>query len=475
MNSFVFPRHAKQFDTKLQASGWDLVLYDPTCKARARTTGFSGTNDSRHQLPMMIKQNDLPKLAHTNAEVLSYLLYTRNRQYIRMVDIHGHRLSETGLLQKMLNPYNKLIRDNRGDLVPDPGQRIRVLIDAGAQILEHDNRSLAKAWLTIDTSAAAAVFFESDHRPWVLYRKGTTVPLVASPFVENLGDCLVYLDESHCRGTDLKLPPSARAALTLGPHVTKDALAQAAMRLRLLGQSQAVTFFAPPEVHQSILDLRYPQGIKGTRNGLGHEFISSTDVISWLLRRSCDTIEQLEPLYFTQGNTYMQHVQSKIDNPEILERSYQLERFLSTVRSKEIHTLKQLYEPKRRAAVVQSTSFIRPLQSFVAELTQRKKAFQDRGFAVHASALEEVEQEREVEFEVESVREAQKPVHFNALKIPRIHKDIEEFAKTGLIFHGSNAYQPMFSALQQTASGLKHGMYSHTRYWSRPMLLIPLE
>jgi hypothetical protein len=190
LNAFVFPQHAKQFVKKLSASGCDLVLHNPL-RLSPRTTGFSGTNDSRHQLPMTIKQNDLPQLAHTNAEVLVYLLEERNRHYVRMVDNHNKRLSEEGLLQKLLHPHGYR---------PHFQDRIRILIDAGAQILEHDNRTLAKAWLKVDTEAAAAVFFGEDHRAWVLYRKGNDVLLVASPFAENLENCLVYIDESHCRG-----------------------------------------------------------------------------------------------------------------------------------------------------------------------------------------------------------------------------------------------------------------------------------
>jgi len=244
LNNFVFPKHAKQYKSKLQASGWDLVLYDPRRKG-CQTTGFSGTNDTRHQLPMTIKQNDLPSFHHTNAEVLSYLLETRNQRYVRMVDKSQRRLSENGLLCKLLNPHDKE--------EPKLSDRIRVLIDAGAQILEHGNKDLAQLWLRIDHEAAAAVYFDSEHRARVVWGKGKDLPLSASPFAGNLKDCLVYLDESHCRGTDLPLPPTARAALTLGPNLTKDALAQAAMRLRLLGQKQSVTFFSPPEVHQSIL------------------------------------------------------------------------------------------------------------------------------------------------------------------------------------------------------------------------------
>jgi hypothetical protein len=206
LNLHVFPKHAKQFSTKLQASGWDLVLYDPLRQDNCKTTGFSGTNDSRHQLPISMQQNDLPGLSHTNAEVLFYLLASRNRRYIPMVDRFQGRLSEEGLIRMLL------------------AHRIRILIDAGAQILEHDNRGFAKVWLKIDEDAKGVVFFDAQHRPWIIFGKGAEMPLVASPFADNLEDCLVYIDENHCRGTDLKLPLEAKAALTLGPNLTKDAL-----------------------------------------------------------------------------------------------------------------------------------------------------------------------------------------------------------------------------------------------------------
>jgi hypothetical protein len=43
----------------------------------------------------------------------------------------------------------------------------------------------------------------------------------------------------------------------------------AAMRLRQLGTTQAISFFIPPEVHQSIADLQ---------NKTMHECIDSSDV-----------------------------------------------------------------------------------------------------------------------------------------------------------------------------------------------------
>lgn len=157
---------------------------------------------------MTIKQDDLPQLTHTNAEVLAYLLEPRNRHYVRMVDMHNKRLSEDGLLKKLLHPDG--YRSNFQG-------RIRILIDAGAQVLEYDNRSLVKAWLKIDHEAVAAVYFDEEHRARVMYGKNTDIPLVASPFADNLEDCLIYIDESHCRGKfQIKIcssPPICRSPL----------------------------------------------------------------------------------------------------------------------------------------------------------------------------------------------------------------------------------------------------------------------
>ena len=212
LNNFVFPKHAKQFHRKLQASGWDIPLSsldNPSLNgqessrgvgkySQSLTTGFSGTNDNRTMMPLTIKQEDLPGLSHTNAEVLMYLLQAQSQRYVLTADVHGRHLSEHDLLQKLHE------------------MKIRILIDAGAQILEMDNLSLVKEWLVVDHEAPAAVYFDTENKPFVLYRNGHKVPLLASPFADNLGECLVYLDKAHTRGTDLKMEPCARGALTLG-------------------------------------------------------------------------------------------------------------------------------------------------------------------------------------------------------------------------------------------------------------------
>ena len=228
LNNFVFPRHAKVFERSLRQSAWDLPLFasapgPPTTNTRVSksfhsnaipsraslTTGFSGTNDNQYMLPFTIRQEDLPELVHTNAEVLTYLLQKRNRDYLYAADGSGKRLSEQGLLH--------LLHRN---------SKIRILIDAGAQILEMTNLELVAAWSLIDSEPPAAVYFGSDDKLWVRHRDGKTLPLIASPYANNVEKCLVYLDEAHCRGTDLKLPKYAVGALTLGSSQTKDATVQ---------------------------------------------------------------------------------------------------------------------------------------------------------------------------------------------------------------------------------------------------------
>jgi hypothetical protein len=212
LRSFVFPAHSQQYRVKLQASGWDVPLF-MNCSVSPKprgfrgpslTTGFSGTNDNRRLLPLTMHQRDLSELLHTNAEVLTYLLQRRNRQFIHAIDPNGKRVSEVGFLRHL------------------KANRIRVLIDAGAFVLEIDNQTLARVWLQEDEQALAAVYFGADNKPWVQYPTGKTIPLLATPFADNMENCLVYLDEVHTRGTDLKLPSDARGAVTLGINQTKD-------------------------------------------------------------------------------------------------------------------------------------------------------------------------------------------------------------------------------------------------------------
>ncbi|KAM0217473.1 hypothetical protein ACHAQD_007453 [Fusarium lateritium] len=440
LNNFVFPRHAKQFEVKLQSNGWDIPLSPlgnasdgQSSSEKPLSTGFSGTNDNRTMLPLNIEQHDLPSLHHTSAEVLTYLLHPRNRRCILPQDVqisaYLGRSSEMDLLNCL------------------KAKSIHVLIDAGAQILEMDNITLVEHWLRVDTYAVAGLYFDEDNKPWILTREGRKTPLLASPFADDLTKCLIYLDEAHTRGTDLRLPPDAKGALTLRLGQTKDHTVQAAMRLRQLGTTQAISFFIPPEVHQSIADLQ---------NKTMHEFIDSSDVIQWLLDNTCDQIEQLQPLYYSQGIDYCRRMQAALDYPNFLTDRSQRKSYVQAIKQDEQQSLQNLYEPKTKSrASGMQTSNNEVLKGFIQDLNARKKTFQDTGKAVHASALQEVEQEREVAFEVESVRQVKKPQHYTAYSFPGLNPSLETFIRTGRLPADTNYFIHVFHALARTGTGRK--------------------
>jgi hypothetical protein len=223
-----------------------------------------------------------------------------------------------------------------------------------------------------------------------------------------------------------------------------DHTVQAAMRLRQLGTSQTVVFFAPPEVHLSILDLR--QKKDGDK-------VDSYDVICWLLEQTCSGIEQLQPLYYSQGYDYCRRAQATLTNPNLLCNAEQREAFLEVLRPPEQQTLRQLYGFKSKTKAAKTfASSSKQLDAFISELNSRRKGFQDNSNAVHGSALQEIEQEREIACEIQTVREVQMRLHYDPWRYPSLHKDIVLFANTGRLTAGSSGLQLAFYALNRTTT-----------------------
>ncbi|KAK6601216.1 hypothetical protein H4I96_06557 [Botrytis cinerea] len=423
---------------KLQASGWDIPLFSKPLTEETiwcpKTTGFSGTNDNKMMLPLSIKQDDLPSLCQTNAEVLVYILQSRNRQY-KLASRNGRRMKEEELLKRIKN------------------SKIKVLIDAGAYILEMDNKTLVKKWLKIDSGPQAAVYFGDDNRAWVQYRGGKdVVPLLATPFAENLEDCLVYIDEAHTRGVDLKLPQQAHGALTLGLGQTKDHMVQAAMRLRQLGTTQSITFFAPPEVHQSILDVCAKQYGKVVQS----LWVDSSHVVWWLLEQTCRTNQHLQNLYLAQGTDFCRRTDAQWKYTEIFTDNTQRDAYLSAIQNPEHQSLEKLYEgvTDTEASYVTDMASTK-LAGFMKKLNKQRITTGNTRNYIHSSVLEEVEQEREVEFQIEQVRQVQKPTHYEALTFSGLHPNIFLFVKTGNLILGCG-YEHIFDALARTDIGQKY-------------------
>ncbi|KAL4077945.1 hypothetical protein J3A83DRAFT_1702057 [Scleroderma citrinum] len=312
LSQVVFPKEAKEFPSKLSSSSWDLA------EERAHiVTGFSGTNDGRYLLPTSITQRDLDHQRESNARVLTYLLQPENNAYMTMSSTNGERRTACQFL----------------DLVVEQKPEIRVILDVGAQVLELQNHEFAVAWLKAKPDSAAAVYFDRDDELTVLTRDGITQLLLESSFAHCLDECVVYLDDAHTRGTDIKFPNDFRAAVTLGPKVTKDRLTQGCMRMRKLGSDHSVMFFAPLDVDRSIRTI-------ASKNE--SDAIHTMDILEWAMVATCTEIENRTSLWAQQGVDHALRYESwsKFNNREI--SSNELRAVWSQPDAK---TLEQLYAP----------------------------------------------------------------------------------------------------------------------------------
>ena len=221
------------------------------------------------------------------------------------------------------------------------------------------------------------------------------------------------------------------------------------MRLRQLGSTQSVVFFAPPEVHQSISYLC------NKRSG---DIIDSSHVVKWLLEQTCLANEQLQSLYFAQGADFCHRTNAQWENTKFLTDASHREAYLRVVLQCERQTLEQLYGS---TTDIQSSSLTNiscsKLNEFMNELGKRRSATHGNASTLHYSALEEVEQEREVEFQVEEVRQVQKPTHYKALAFPGLHATVAHFTKTGDLV-GRSGYEHAFTTLKRTFLGQKYNL-----------------
>ncbi|KAH9028425.1 hypothetical protein EDB83DRAFT_2422333, partial [Lactarius deliciosus] len=388
LSRVVFPRSAREFPYKLPTSAWDLVEEEENI-----TTGFSGTNDNRYLLPTSITQEDPVSELGTNALVLQYLLQPENDFYECTGGSHGEQESAGAFLQRLVKK--------------DP--EIRVLLDVGAQMLELQNEDLARHWLSLRPDVLAAIFFNDSDHLTVLTQNGSLEPFVSSPCNRQLEKCVVYLDDAHTRGTDLKLPPGTRAAVTLGPKVTKDRLMQGCMRMRQLGKGHSVMFFAPAEVDRCIRGL-IPSG---EASGSSGSQIRVLDVLRWAMHETCEDISRQLPHWAQQGldhhKRFYRHTNTALRDAWMQGES---------------RTLEQTYDPisrARGAGAILEMNDIPALRERIEQLAAIK--------SVDVRIAEE--QEREVNHEMEIERQVEQPVKATPAQ-DIIHEDIRTFVKTGM-------------------------------------------
>ena len=217
------------------------------------------------------------------------------------------------------------------------------------------------------------------------------------------------------------------------------------MRLRQLATTQSVCFFAFPETHQSILD------VCGMNE---NDTVNSSHVVRWLLEQTCRTNEQLQNLYVSQGADFCNRINAEWENEAFLTDAQDRSAYVKVLQHPEQQTLEQLYGGRTEGIHGPSslTTMFPRLQTFKNKLNQLRLSTSNTANNLHSSALEEVEQEREVEFQVEEVREVQKAVHHKAHAFPGLHPAISGFVSTGCLC-GDVGYEHVFDAVSSTSIG----------------------
>ncbi|KAF8260955.1 hypothetical protein EI94DRAFT_1609035 [Lactarius quietus] len=423
LSRVVFPRSAREFPSKLPTSAWDLVE-----EKENMTTGFSGTNDNRYLLPTSITQEDPLSELGTNALVLQYLLQPENDFYECTGGSNGEQESAAAFLRRLVKK--------------DP--EIRVLLDVGAQMLELQNEDLARHWLSLRPDVLAAVFFNDSDHLTVLTQSGSLEPLVSSPLNRQLEKCVVYLDDAHTRGTDLKLPTGTRAAVTLGPKVTKDRLMQGCMRMRQLGKGHSVMFFAPAEVDRCIRGLIPNGDASGTSGGR----IRVLDVLRWAMHETCEDIRRHLPHWAQQGldhhkrfSAYKQYSSTK-----------DIDALRGAWMQAESRTLEQTYDPILGARGPGPTLEINDIPAL-------RKRIELLAVMKSIDVRMAEEQEREVNHEIEIERQVEQPVKVKPAQ-DVIHEDIRTFVNTGKVPISSRHILSLF-----VPAGL-HMILSRAIQWS---------
>ncbi|KZV61296.1 hypothetical protein PENSPDRAFT_693529 [Peniophora sp. CONT] len=402
----VFPREAREFPQKLGTSAWDLAESKPQV-----TTGFSGTKDNRFLLPSSISQRDIPEQRGTDAMVLSYMLQSEN-QYTVYTGVQ----SGVNYLQFIASQDNE----------------VRVLLDVGAQMLDMKNRNLAAHWLSLcGQDIQAAIFFTDVDELTVLTRDGVVERFRSSPYSEQLDKCIVYLDDAHTRGTDLKLPSTYRAALTLGQKVTKDRLVQGAMRMRRLGYGQSLLVIAPPDIDRSI---------RSAGQLSNDALVTMSDVLQWAILETCADIMRHLPHWASQGIDYMSRRSAdtqfkQTSNRTILQRDWL---------QPEARSLDQMYG-------LSSTSQVEGLWERTQNHTDIATRLVSLGVTELGSARLSEEQEREIVLEVEREQQVQRPPRVEAAPKPlRVHEDVREFVQSGHIPPASTEFISLFEPLRRS-------------------------
>lgn len=359
---------------------------------------------------MPIAQNDLAELEHTNEEMRLKLLRPENQSY------HALPANVTGM-----QILRKLVENG-----------IPVLLDAGALMLELNNKQVATEWLQLAPNTyEAGVYFDQQDILQTIDRSGNTAEFECSSYRKNLGRCLVYLDDTHTRGTDLKFPLGTRACVTLCGDITRDKTVQACMRMRQLGKGHTIAFWASSEANARI---------QSTTAGGGR--ITNENVVKFICENS-ETFERHNVSHWAASafNYTKKLIGHKLISVPVDDRS--LQRLYEHCLENDYATLMELYGDIRKASLTTiflrkfetlSSDSIRSVRHFKVDILEgvigriNAKAPHVKKFLTTLDDEQEKELEKEIEVEIEV--EKPKPPKNETPAEPHFDKRLNQMIRT---------------------------------------------
>lgn len=212
-------------------------------------------------------------------------------------------------------------------------------------------------------------------------------------------------------------------------------------RLRGLEKSQSLLFLIPPEVNHN---MRSVLGISSDRD------FTSADVLKWSMAQTCQSLDNLRPLWANQGLQYHRRIElwdSLVEQPDPSKET------AIAIQEPEARTLSQLYAPWDKDEA-NAKGYMSECGVENGQVQELLKTLQSASGHITTSAYVHEEQEREIACEVEREQQVSRPPSYQPNK-HSLHNDVRHFATFGE-FPGnrpSKAVTLAFHGLANTSAG----------------------
>jgi hypothetical protein len=221
------------------------------------------------------------------------------------------------------------------------------------------------------------------------------------------------------------------------------------MRMRMLGYTHSIMFFAPLDVDRHI------HSVAGKEND-PLDVIDTMDILHWAIRETWVNIRRWAPHWEQQG---VDHTSRYAAWTSFRTGQLTSKELSDKCRQREAKGLEELYEPRTDRS--NSASLTCP------DIHQHCIYLGVKSLSSAGLVDEEQEQERELVYEVKREREVERPS-----SVPpadhSTHQDVAHFVKTGVMkrlkFSGSRtdseAFSPVFKTLRATSAATDEAVWS---------------